>query len=64
MTKVKTQTTAGKMLQNGVMDKLQKAKQLQAKVSFLIKSCWPQPDMSQYPKQKTARRQISSWAEI
>ena len=47
MTKVKIQTTAGKILQKVVMDKLQKAKQIQANVILLI-----QPDISQYPKQK------------
>ena len=36
----KIQTTAGKMLQKGVMDKLQKAKQVQAKVNFQMQSCW------------------------
>ena len=34
------QATAGKMLQKGVMDKLQKAKQVQAKVNLLIQSFW------------------------
>ena len=40
VTKVKIQTTAGKMLQKGVMDKLQKAKQVQAKVNLQTQSCW------------------------
>ena len=38
--KKKIQTTAGKMLQKNVMDKLQKAKQVQPKVNLQIQSCW------------------------
>ena len=70
VTKVKkrtTTTTAGKMLQKGVIDKLQKDKQVQAKVNVLIQSCWLPVLITQYPKQKTARRQslqISSWTEL
>ena len=38
--KKKIQTAAGKMLQKNVMDKLQKAKQVQPKVNLQIQSCW------------------------
>ena len=41
------------MLQKGVMGKLRKAKQVQAKVNLLIQSCWLQAWLSQYPKTKT-----------
>ena len=56
MTKVKIQTTAGKMLQKGVMDKLQKTKQVEGKVKLTnTRFLGPQPYISQYLKQQAAR---------
>ena len=52
----KIQTTAGKMLQKGVMDKLQKTKQVEAKVKLTnTRFLGPQPYISQYLKQQAAR---------
>ena len=54
------------MLQMGVMDELQKAKQVQAMVNLLIQSCWLPAWHKPVSKIKTARRQslqMSSWAD-